>query len=150
MQAVALLVLLRWPSARWTPVALPDATRWALGAWLGFVALNGVIARSTHVFGGVPFDLPSLWASAPFQMAVSITWTLLALVVMLLATRAKQRPVWIVGGGLLGAVVAKLFAVDLDGSGTVARFVSFIVVGTLMLLIGYLSPLPPRARERPL
>jgi len=149
MQAIALLVLLRWPSARWTPIAMPVAVRWSICAWLGFVALNGIVARSIHVFGGVPFDAWSLWGSAPYQMAVSITWTLLALVVMVLATRAKQRLVWVVGAVLLGAVVVKLFAVDLDGTGTVARFVSFLVVGTLMLLIGYLSPLPPRALERP-
>ena len=46
-----------------------------------------------------------------------------------------------------GAVVVKLFLVDLAGLGTVARILSFIVVGLLMLLIGYLSPLPPRAQE---
>jgi uncharacterized membrane protein len=28
----------------------------------------------------------------------------------------------------------------------VARIISFLVVGVLMLLIGYLSPLPPRHR----
>jgi uncharacterized membrane protein len=31
----------------------------------------------------------------------------------------------------------------------VERIVSFIGVGLLMLVIGYLSPVPPRARELP-
>jgi hypothetical protein len=35
--------------------------------------------------------------------------------------------------------------VDLSGIGTVARIVSFMGVGGLMLLIGYLAPLPPAA-----
>jgi uncharacterized membrane protein len=43
--------------------------------------------------------------------------------------------------------VAKLFFVDLGDRGTVARIVSFIAAGALMLLIGYLSPAPPRRVE---
>jgi len=32
--------------------------------------------------------------------------------------------------------------VDLSGSGTVTRIVSFIGVGVLMLVIGYVAPMP--------
>jgi uncharacterized membrane protein len=39
--------------------------------------------------------------------------------------------------------VAKLFFVDLAGSGSVSRIVSFLAVGGLMLLIGFFAPLPP-------
>jgi uncharacterized membrane protein len=149
MQAFALVVLLRWPSARWTPLALPDGARRAVVSGLAFIALNGVVARAVHVFAGVRFSPEALWDAASFQTAVSITWTLVALAVMAGATRLQQRSAWIAGAVLLGAVVVKLFAVDLDGVGTIARFVSFIVVGLLMLLIGYLSPLPPRPQEQP-
>jgi uncharacterized membrane protein len=65
-----------------------------------------------------------------------------------LATRLKQRIAWVAGAALLGAVVVKLFLVDLADIGTIARIVSFIVVGLLILLIGYLSPLPPRTKEQ--
>jgi len=58
-----------------------------------------------------------------------------------------QRLLWLIGAALLGAVVVKLFAVDLAGSGTVARIVSFLGVGALLLVIGYLAPVPPSARE---
>jgi uncharacterized membrane protein len=44
-------------------------------------------------------------------------------------------------------VVAKLFLVDLSSIGTVQRIVSFIGVGVLMLVVGYFSPVPPRAPE---
>jgi len=44
-------------------------------------------------------------------------------------------------------VVIKLFAVDLSGTGTVARIVSFVGVGILLLVIGYFSPAPPRTQE---
>jgi uncharacterized membrane protein len=36
-----------------------------------------------------------------------------------------------------------MFLVDLSRSGTVARIVSFIAVGVLMLIIGRFSPVPP-------
>jgi len=38
--------------------------------------------------------------------------------------------------------------VDLSNVGGVERIVSFIGVGMLMLLIGYLSPVPPRTMEK--
>jgi uncharacterized membrane protein len=49
-----------------------------------------------------------------------------------------------VGAALLVVVVAKLALVDLSNSGSIARIVSFMGVGGLMLVIGYLAPLPRR------
>jgi uncharacterized membrane protein len=63
---------------------------------------------------------------------------------MMVATRRHLRALWVAGAGLMAVVVAKLFLVDLSGVGTVERIVSFIGVGLLMLLIGYLSPVPPK------
>ena len=40
--------------------------------------------------------------------------------------------------------VVKLLLVDLSGSGGVTRIVSFIGVGVLMLVIGYVAPLPAK------
>jgi uncharacterized membrane protein len=60
-----------------------------------------------------------------------------------------SRPAWMVGAGLLAAVVLKLLIVDLSGSGTVTRIVSFIGVGVLMLVIGYVAPLPGKPKEEP-
>jgi LPXTG-motif cell wall-anchored protein len=48
---------------------------------------------------------------------------------------------------LRAAVVLKLFFVELAQTGTVTRIVSFIGVGLLMLLIGYVAPVPPVRRE---
>ncbi len=58
-----------------------------------------------------------------------------------------MRPVWIVGASLLGLVILKLFALDLANLETVARIVSFITVGVLMLIIGYFAPIPPSQTE---
>jgi uncharacterized membrane protein len=48
------------------------------------------------------------------------------------------------GAALLAVVVLKLLLVDLSGSGSVTRIVSFIGVGVLMLVIGYVAPLPAK------
>jgi uncharacterized membrane protein len=144
-QAIALVTLARW----WWREAADRAARWhGRGvAAVGFAALNGLIARAFHVYGDVRFDLDALWASPGYQATVSIVWAAAALAVMVAGTRLQRRGPWMVGATLLGAVVVKLFLVDLAGLGTVARILSFIVVGLLMLLIGYLSPLPPKPQE---
>jgi uncharacterized membrane protein len=36
-----------------------------------------------------------------------------------------------------------MIAIDLSGRGTVERIVSFVAVGLLIMLIGYLTPVPP-------
>ena len=62
----------------------------------------------------------------------------------LYAVRHGNRPVWLCGATLLGLVVAKLFMIDLAGHGTVARIVSFVAVGLLLLVIGWFAPVPPK------
>jgi uncharacterized membrane protein len=52
-----------------------------------------------------------------------------------------------VGGGLMGVVVVKLIFVDFGHLAGIERIVSFIVVGVLMLVIGYFSPVPPKHVE---
>jgi uncharacterized membrane protein len=37
-----------------------------------------------------------------------------------------------------------LFVVDLGSTGTVARIVSFLGVGVMLLVVGYFSPVPPK------
>ena len=46
---------------------------------------------------------------------------------------------------MMGVVVAKLFLFDLSNTGTVARVVSFLGVGLLLLVVGYFAPVPPSA-----
>ena len=43
----------------------------------------------------------------------------------------------------MGVVVLKLFLIDLRNQDTVGRVVSFIAVGILLLIVGYLAPVPP-------
>src|SRR3954468_15606001 len=90
-----------------------------------------------------------MMASVLVQSALSISWTVLALALMLFATRHARRAIWVVGGALMAVVVVKLFALDLQHVTGVERIVSFIAVGVLMLLVGYFAPVPPRAAEVP-
>ncbi|MBC7793067.1 MAG: DUF2339 domain-containing protein, partial [Clostridia bacterium] len=116
----------------------------ALLAAVLFVHLSAVCIRSVHHFADVPFDFDSLYASNLVQTSLSITWSVIALIVTALASRKKWRAIWFVGGALLALIVVKLFVVDLASIATVARIVSFLVVGLLLLLIGWVSPVPPR------
>ena len=142
VQVVSLGALFWWSSASAFGVTGNERVG-ALGV-LAFATLNGVIARATHYLGGVPFRGEDLWSAAVFQTSLSIVWTVVAFIIMFGATRLRLRSYWWVGGALLAAVVTKLFSVDLADIGTVARIVSFVVVGALILVIGYVSPLPPK------
>jgi uncharacterized membrane protein len=117
-------------------------------AALAFIWANGVLLRTLHQWGGVPFSLESFAQSTLTQTALSIFWAVLALATMLAAARKSSRAVWLAGAALLAAVVAKLFLVDLSRIGSIERIVSFVGVGLLMLIVGYLSPLPPAAEQR--
>jgi uncharacterized membrane protein len=120
--------------------------------WIGgaaFLWLNVMIARSLHVFAGLPLNR-RLFDSAMAQATYSIVWSILGLILILLASRGGQRRLWWVAAGLLGVVVVKLFLIDLSGTNTLARIVSFVGVGLLLLLAGYVAPIPPkdeRARD---
>jgi uncharacterized membrane protein len=124
---------------------------WLAAALAGavFFWLNAVLLRTLHHWGGVPYRFDDMMRSMLVQAALSIFWTVLALMLMWHATRRLSRGLWTGGAVLIGVVVAKLFLVDLSNIGGIERIVSFIAVGVLMLGIGYFSPLPPRRAESP-
>jgi hypothetical protein len=142
--ALALAALVAW-ARRFS--GIPER---ALYRWVGvglFVALNGIVIRAAHQWGDIPWRLTSLLASKPLQAALTLTWTATALALMYTATKRKLRPLWMLGAALLAAVVVKLFVVDLGALSGLPRVVAFLGVGVLLLVIGFLSPLPPAARE---
>jgi uncharacterized membrane protein len=147
--AAALLLVALWVWSRSVRPLLalkPEAFNIALGV-LAFACANAVLFRSLHHYAALSYTLDAMFASVLAQAAISIFWTCLALVLMLLAVRVRARATWVIGAALLGAVVVKLFLIDLSNTGTVARIVSFVVVGLLLLVIGYFAPVPPRSRE---
>ena len=119
----------------------------AIGGILAFVLLNTLILRTLHYHAGITYSLAAMLRSPLVQATLAIAWTLLALGLMFAGTRKAERAVWIVGAALLGVVVVKLLFLDLARHATVMRIVAFIGVGVLMLVIGYLAPLPARPKE---
>jgi uncharacterized membrane protein len=147
LAVMALAVLLWWNHLLQShpEVALGRQQRFAqpLFGSLAFVWLNGLLVRSVHQWTDVSFRADALWDSVPLQVCFSIVWTLVALGGMLLSTRHGWRAAWITFATLLGAVVLKLFIVDLSQLSTGAKIGTFLVVGLLLLVVGYLSPVPP-------
>lgn len=150
---VAFVLLARWLQAL-RAQGLEDwwkrarSAVYALFGAAAFVWVNGTLLRTLHHWADLPFALSPMLSSRLVQASFSILWTLLALGLMVVATRRALRPGWLVGAGLMAVVVVKLFLVDLSGIGTVERIVSFISVGLLMLVVGYFSPVPPKKEQR--
>jgi uncharacterized membrane protein len=149
-QAFAIVAASTWlihsRRAEHLPVSLVPHTLATLGA-VSFLALNAVVARIVHFYLEVPFSLVSLFGSASFQAGISVLWALTALSLMTLASRRALRPIWVVGAALLAALVVKLFVADLSQVGAIGRIISFLVTGVLILVIGYVAPVPPKAQE---
>ena len=118
----------------------------ALGV-LAWVLLTVLFARFVQQSQGVAYTGIALWHSGYFQTGISILWSGIAILLMVLSKTYAQRTLWLAGFGLLILVVLKLFFVELAHSGTIERIISFIVVGTLLLLIGYFLPMPPNEEE---
>src|SRR5207237_2817592 len=126
---------------------LPREMLYEVPAALTFIWANAVVLRTIHHWYGVPWAFGTMWHSTLVQAALSLLWSIIALGVMVAANRSAARIAWIAGATLLAIVVAKLFVVDLSRIGGIERIVSFIGVGALLLLIGYLAPVPPRRKE---
>ena len=107
--------------------------------WVTFATL-----RTVHQWADVPWSAAAMWHARVVQTSLSLVWTIVALASMLLANHVKHRAAWLGGATLLAVVVAKLFVVDLSQVGGIERIVSFIGVGVLLLVIGYVAPVPPR------
>lgn len=112
-----------------------------------FLWLNAALIRALHYTAGTPLTLYGIAHSTLVQASLSIFWSILGFAAMTFAARSKRRLAWIVGASLMGVVVVKLFLVDLSNTGTIARIASFLSVGVLLLITGYLAPLPPRQAD---
>ncbi|MFL6969064.1 DUF2339 domain-containing protein [Pseudomonas alvandae] len=112
-----------------------------------FAFFTALVMRTAHQWMGVPYELDTLLDSMFVQAGLSIVWTLIALGLMIGGHLRHRREVWLVGAVLIAVVVAKLFFVELSNRGGLARIVSFIGVGVLLLVVGYFAPLPPKRPE---
>jgi hypothetical protein len=114
-------------------------------AGIAFIWLNSLVAHIVHFYMGVPYAMEPMVESSIFQTSITIVWTVSAFAIMGLGSRLSQRKLWFTGAALLAIVVIKLFIIDLSDLGTVATIISFMSVGILMLVIGYITPVPPKS-----
>ena len=144
---VALWLLWRWwqqsDLAVWT-ASLPRALPLAV---LAGIIISLDILRLWHHYLGVPWRAHDLLASFGVQASLSLTWALGAIALMASGHRRQQRRLWTAGAALMGIVVVKLFVVELGDSNGIARIVSFIGVGVLILLVSYYAPAPKKDAE---
>ena len=115
-----------------------------MAAAAAFVWLNAILVRSFHHYAGVPYRFdawvelargadrnhPALDGDRPGDM-----WA---------ASRARARGAWFSGAALLARGGAEARPRRSLRQRTVTRIVSFIGVGVLMLVIGYVAPLPAK------
>lgn len=138
-----------WCITTWQSIAPGNLRQYrmlalAILGGLAFVLSTLAVVRGVHHFGDIAWNGFALRRSVSVQAALSIYWALLGVSGMVIGIRRSAYLPWIVGVVLLGLVVLKMFFVDLGNSGTIARFVTFISVGVLFILVGYFAPRPPR------
>ena len=147
--ALAMAALAMWwsaldPAQRESMWQLDIRALIAIAAGIVFLWLNAALIRALHHVWGAPITASGIVHSTFVQSALSIFWGVLGFAAMMTGAKQRWRYVWMVGVGLMGVVVAKLFFVDLSSIGTVARIASFITVGLLLVITGYFAPLPPK------
>lgn len=145
--AVALHVALTGQST--TPWFVQDQYRAVVLGWgvAAFVLSTIAVIRGVHNIGDIEWRQFALMQTVAVQSALSIYWAILGLAAMVLGARHAKRWVWMIGTGLMALVVVKLFLIDLGNTGTVARIVSFLGVGAMLLVVGYFAPAPPRQSD---
>ena len=119
----------------------------AVMAMSAFALLTAGVLRVVHHYAGVAWNADALFDSRLAQAAVSITWAITGVSLMILGNRRSSRMVWIAGAALLAIVVAKLFLIELADRGGLYRIVSFIGVGLAFLVVGYFAPVPVKRPE---
>ena len=153
IQLLSVWTVLKWYNLHGKNVAFNTFKnydpRWAIGCLSTFIFLwfNAVLLKTIHTVANINYTQSDLFNSAVVQTSVSISWTIIGLALMVLASKKALRQLWLIGAALTAVVVVKLFLLDLSGQDTIERIVSFIVVGALLLIVGYFSPVPPAKNQ---
>jgi hypothetical protein len=143
-QALVLAVLFAWVREQ----SRAKGLLYAVLGGLTFAWVSAGAARTVHHWLGVPFVWDRLVDSVALQASWSILWTLLALGLMIQATRRGLRTLWFAGFGLLGVVGLKLMLVDTAHVNTLGRTVSLLGVALLVIAASYFAPTPPKSLRK--
>ena len=145
-----LLLLLAWfrQAERDGAAMLSTELRARALAAAGVMLLTAITLRGAHFLGGVPWS-DAMWTSPLAQAALSITWTLAGIAAMLLGKRRGSRAVWFGGAALMGVVLVKLLLIDRQFLHDLPAIIGVLVVGILLVAVGYFAPVPPRTAAVP-
>jgi uncharacterized membrane protein len=118
----------------------------AFAAGAGFVFITVATLRAVHHITGVPWS-DALFDSFTAQTALTVVWSVAGVAAWIAGSRLRRRPLWLAGAILMGVVLAKLAVIDRAYVGNLAGIVSFVAVGLLLIVVGYVAPSPPREAE---
>jgi len=114
---------------------------------LGFIALSAAALRWTHQLFAEPWGA-GLLGSMRAQSALSIVWTLAGVGGMLVGAHLGRRRPWQLGAAVMALVLLKLALIDRSFLGNLPGIVAFLVVGGLLVVVGYFAPQPPAVEKR--
>lgn len=106
---------------------------------------NSIMLRSLSEWLDVTWSFYDLWKNQIIQVVLSLVWTLIAVIFVTLAHYNSHRIIWFIGVFIQLLIVIKLVFVDSVELEGLMKASVFIGVALLMLVIGYLAPLPPKA-----
>ena len=112
-----------------------------IGDSAAFLWITAVIARSVHFYAQIPMS--SLPESSLFHLGIFIFWALYGIAHIIAGNKTGHRAIWITGAIITIVDIVKLILLDLAGTGTVIRIISFFIAGLILLFIGWVAPLPP-------
>ena len=132
--AMALLLLTRlgWSRTQLLPVI-------ALLTWLW---LSVATLRAVHHLADVAWN-HELWRSMLAQTSLTVVWSLTGVAAWVWGSRSGARRIWQAGAVIMAVVLLKLGLIDRQHMSNIAGIVSFLAVGGLLTLVGYLAPSPP-------
>ena len=125
----AVVVLARAAQEQWRAISL-----WIGGLLLVYAASLGILELSVHVFSA------SLHTN--FQRghsAVSALWGVLGLSLLYVGLTRRRRALRFGGFAVFAVSLGKLFLYDLSQLSSITRALSFLAVGTVLLLAGFLT-----------
>jgi uncharacterized membrane protein len=121
-----------------------------LAAWpfVAFAFVTMATLRAVHHLHGEPWG-PSVLDSGFSQSALTLVWSVIGVGAWIIGSRKVNRPLWMGGAVLMGVVLLKLITIDRQYMGDLAGIISFVVVGLLMVGVGYIAPTPPKQGAAP-
>ena len=117
------------------PASVRLGQRFAGATALPLAVRNGLVAAA----------LASVWlwvtrftTAHDFRSGLTAAWAVLALVVFIAGLALRERVYRVGGFAILGLAVGRIFIVDVWQLETLYRILSFLVLGAVLLLLGYL------------